>query len=523
MSDKKVSNRYKKLHQLNEIQAAATKHINFSVIVFLLIFTYMLIVMISFAVHERVNYTIVEEGTLSYSKTFTGMVVRDEEVIAAKQSGIFRSFVLEGSRVRKNARLFGIIEDAETLALLDEQIKKLSSSLDDALPSQIQNSVYLKDRIKTFTINQNYEKFGFVYDERDRIAQDVLRLQSTYEFDESTVDIDSNLENKLSLVGDHITIVTSPSTGVVSFNLDGLEDIKMTSNVHDFDYGLLQREVEDSDQIDLLTEVNNGTAVCRIIDGYKWYLIAEIDDENEKLLDNDRKDGTFVTKMIEFPSLNMDIIGKVYKPDDVSGKTYVIIEFDRDLQSVINERFLNFSIYFDNYDGLKIPNSAVIDKEFVKVPEDYLVKLGSEYAVYKNVVSPDAPGGNSVEMVKFSLKLQDDVEEATNSQEGVSYVYIPLSDQLKIGDTIRKITEKEENDDDELLDGVSYESMTLMETKDFPGVYMVNRGYAMFKLIDPLYITEDYQIIARDTQYGIRVYDRIATEGNDTSEYEIVY
>ena len=55
------------------------------------------------------------------------------------------------------------------------------------------------------------------------------------------------------------------------------------------------------------------------------------------------------------------------------------------------------------------------------------------------------------------------------------------------------------------------------------GVYNINRGYALFRLINILYEYGDYCIISDKMSYGVTLYDHIILNGGDVKENQIIY
>ena len=50
------------------------------------------------------------------------------------------------------------------------------------------------------------------------------------------------------------------------------------------------------------------------------------------------------------------------------------------------------------------------------------------------------------------------------------------------------------------------------------GVYNINKGFAVFKIINILYENKNYSIVEEKTKYGITLYDHIALEGDKVKE-----
>ena len=59
-------------------------------------------------------------------------------------------------------------------------------------------------------------------------------------------------------------------------------------------------------------------------------------------------------------------------------------------------------------------------------------------------------------------------------------------------------------------------------TSELQGVYNVNKGYTVFKIIDIIYQNNEYTIVKAGTDYGLSLYDRIVLQGDRVSENEIL-
>lgn len=319
MAKKTSSNRYLKLQKNNEITAAATKHISFGAVVFLMIFAYLLIVMINFAVKENVNYTVAEKGVLSYSNTYRGLIIRNESPVTAKDSGTIKYFMTEGSRVRKDSPIFGIISDTEMVALLDAELEKANQNLSADDPVFDESYGYLKNRIKNYVMNQHDKSFAFTYDAKQQILNDITEIRNTVILQQQ--DGDSNsialLESQLK---DHIVYSRSEESGLVSYKVDGMEFI----NIENFVPSHLDMTVINQ-ATSLKTTANEGQAVAKVVDNLLWHIAAEIDDECEKQLEDEV--GSYIG--VEFTEKNLSLDVKLIDIFDEGQKTYMILEVDR--------------------------------------------------------------------------------------------------------------------------------------------------------------------------------------------------
>jgi putative membrane fusion protein len=491
VASKKNSNRYLKLKSETTQKTEATKHLNFGVFVFVLILAYLIFIMISFAIKEKVNYTIAELGTLSHSNTFSGLVIRNESVTTADSAGEIRYFLTEGARVRNTNTVCGVISDADYVALLDSEIFKANQKLDSSDSSFEDSYGYLQNRIKNYVINQHNKKFNHTYTVRKQLENDISDIRNTVIVQQRSLGLSnsSNIDTLEKELGNSIRMHKATSSGLVSYIIDGMEDITTET----FKISDLNRAPEIQDTV-TKSNISMGQPIFKVVDNYLWHIVAEIDPESAKLLEN------MNYKTIHFVEKNIEIVAKiqVFTEDH---KTYIKIEADRMLNEFLNERFVDFRIIHENHQGIKIPESAIIRKNFAVIPAQYFGYLNNRYGVYKKVMSEDAPGDSTIDFT--STRLFQKVDD---------FVYVPTSDTIRIGDVL-SFTDP---------DSMVTTEFIIEKTEDLDGVYVVNKGFADFKFIETTYKDIDYRIVAPYTPYGVRIYDRIATEGITTTEYQTI-
>ena len=79
--------------------------------------------------------------------------------------------------------------------------------------------------------------------------------------------------------------------------------------------------------------------------------------------------------------------------------------------------------------------------------------------------------------------------------------------QFQVGDYVGK------TDSDDLY--------RIAQTGQLTGVYNVNQGYAIFRIVEILYQNDEYCIVDKNTSYGVSLYDRIILNASSVSEDEI--
>ena len=201
---------------------------------------------------------------------------------------------------------------------------------------------------------------------------------------------------------------------------------------------------------------------------------------------------------IHFPVNAMDLQGNfsVFRGED--GKMYGEIQLDDYLDYFLDSRFVSFSMQEKEQSGLKIPVSAVVNKDFYIVPKEFM-KQG-----------PDKSSG-------FYR------QKADGSREFLSADIYMLDEQycyLKI----------ETNPSDTDIQGGNIlvkesgnASFVVGPRKALEGVYDINRGYAIFHPIQIIEKNVDYLIVESHSKNGVSVYDHIVLQGDMVTDGQIIY
>ncbi len=179
--------------------------------------------------------------------------------------------------------------------------------------------------------------------------------------------------------------------------------------------------------------------------------------------------------------------GKVSYNTNDAGDTFVEFTFTNSMITFSKDRFLNVELITEEEKGLKIPNSAIAEKNFFIVPKEYVTKgNNNNYGVLR--AKYDENGSETSEFVE--VEIYNETDDA--------YYVDDLS--LRSGDNLIKTD--------------SQEKYIVSEKKSLIGVYNINKGYADFRQVSILYQNEEYSIVKSNTMYGLNVYDYIVLDAS---------
>jgi hypothetical protein len=283
----------------------------------------------------------------------------------------------------------------------------------------------------------------------------------------------------------------SKEQGIVTYIEDGYESVTAEElTVDDFNTSVYEKKNLKTEE-----QIGEGESVYRLTKNKPWQIVIAITDKEYAKLKEKSKvkihlhdDEFTVSCPVEF----------LYQ----SGQHFAVLNMTNYLPHFVNDRYVEVEVEVRAEDGLKIPNTAIVEKEFYKIPKAYLT---GRYSAKKTMVlkKQDSKGAVSFETIDVEIgKLGKD------SEDGQEYYYVL----------------KEDVPEHALISlADSSETMLLKETVTLPGVYIVNRGYADFTCVEILLENKDYTIIKSNVSNSIEQFDRIVLNGNTIENNAIIY
>lgn len=446
---------------------------NIGFFIFIIIFIYMAINIVFFLVKPKISDYEVEYGKITEDNTYTGLILREEHQVAAASSGYVNYYIGDGQRVAKNSPVY-LLDATGTVSGLVAQ-----ASSTETFDIKDYNDII--DQITLYTTNYKDSDFSEVYS-FDYILQtsvkDMIGKQSTGSLNDLV---------RSGSLGNSYSIISAQETGVVSHSVDGYETLTLEGITPE----LLSTASYERTQIKNGTLIDTGTPAYKLITNEVWSIVVALTPEQyEDLSDvnnvsvNILKDG--ITAQANTYTFNKD------------GQYYVRLEMDQYMVRYANERYLEVEIVTNEVEGLKIPTSAIVQKDFYKIPIDYLVTDENGNSTGFNVITYDSNNERKVSLARVTVYATDD-----------AFCYVDQAD-FKAGDMIG-------------LADAAQSDYTIGETAPISGVYNINQGYAVYRIIEVLAQKDDYCIVDDSTYYGLSIYDHIVLDGSAVSEDQIIY
>jgi hypothetical protein len=310
------------------------------------------------------EYTIARNDRITNYENAVAYVIRNEEVIPTDSFEGERKIVAgDSTKVAKNGVIATYIEknvedNKAEIEEIDEKIQSIIDSEDFEYPQELKTiDKQIGQEIYNLGKKKNeYTALTVIKDDIDEML-----------YGKITAIGNLNLKNSelKSLISERISYETNkysykkdlnaPKSGMVSYRVDGYEDYINVNNL-------------DSINLEMLNDIS--------------YVVNQkipIDPEKVKLIDNFSAYLAIVTNSEESMALNIgDSIkvsfdgslsnyskGIVERIIDEEESRIIIVSVDNNTENLSKYRKINVDIIWWNYEGLKIQNDSIYDKDFV--------------------------------------------------------------------------------------------------------------------------------------------------------------
>lgn len=440
-------------------------HLNVGIVVLVVGFVYLTIFGILALTSTKTKFYEVSPGSNAEnnSKIYSGLAIRNEKIAKATSTGYIEFFVRDGLRVSKSTTLYSIDSSGKLTDYLakNNNKSKLSS----------ENVSSLTELINDYSSDYDDMSFNDVYEFKSSLKGSVIDLINT-----------KTLKNIAKKTGTTYSINKSKYSGIVSYEMDGYENIK-PKNLEEKDFTKASRKITTRKTGDEMAE---GEEIYKVITDDEWSIAIELEDEDVQRY----KDTKGVH--IKFINDNLDTTANFKIVTGKDNRKYGIITLSKYMIRFSNDRFVNIQIINDVEDGLKIPKSSLVKKSVYIIPKDY-----------------GTAGGNSDE-IAFNI-------QKANGKNKIVYPPIAYSDSKNY-----YISTSSFDAGDQIVMPNSSETYTVGKTKSFNGVYNINNGYTKFVRVKILNSTDEYYIIKAGDVFSVSIYDRIVLNSDSVKENQIV-
>ena len=317
---------------------------NAATIVIAAVLLYVVISVVSSLSKESVTIYQVSKGDVSNDITLQGLAIRDEVIVNTQKSGYLCYYITDGEKVKKNSTVCTIDETGEiynTENNSDSNYNALLSSNDYASIRSLISSYKLSYSDVTF-----YNAYSFETSANNKVFEltnEVLMQQA-------------------GSSGRGLSSVSAPDSGLVTYYIDGYENYQISEKIKasDFDKaGYDKKAMKSGDYAEA------GSTIVKIIPSEQWNIVAPISQDQLAELDGQ----SYVKFRINNSNFTITMPFTIIEGSDGS---YINIAIDKYMSNYLSERFVTVELIQSDESGLKIPSSALVEKQVYRIPLSYL-------------------------------------------------------------------------------------------------------------------------------------------------------
>ncbi len=404
-----------------------------------------------------------------YDAQYTGLALREETIVTSPGTGYVNFFVGDATPISVGEQTYILDGSGKISAKLEEAAKNQAILSEDNL-LQIHDTIH--DFDTSFDPQNYYDTYAFKY----RIESQILDLINGSVFDSINADLAEMGENTYQ-------IVSSDISGVVMHNTDGYEG-KTSDQLESTDFKKSNYQKKIIKTNDLVAE---GDPVYKVITSENWQLVIQISDTS--IFDE--------KSYVEIEFLKDNIIASAdVETFTKAGNSYAVLSFDKYMIRYLSDRYVQIRILDDTDDGLKVPKTAVTERQYYAIPIEYQTQGGnsSDLGFNKEVIGED--GSTSITFVTPKI--------------------------IRTTDTTCYVDTSQFNAGDVLIMPETNSRYQVSQKENLQGVYTVNNGFASFRLVDIIGENNTFYIISSRMSGGVRLYDQVIRNGSKVNEGDVV-
>lgn len=245
---------------------------------------------------------------------------------------------------------------------LKEKIAKLDTEIQEALEGQ--TDVYsadiqvldkqIEDYLDKILLTNNIEKTN---EYKSSISEILIKkakiageLSPSGSYIRNLVEKRRKLEEELNNGQEYIKAEMS---GVVSYKLDGLEEVLNPENFENIDEEML-------DEYNLKTgqKIVKSKESGKIVDNYECYIAVFLSSEEASEVTVGNK--KISLRLTDGATINSEV---QYVKQQDNGKNMIVFKIDKEVEELIGVRKISLDVIWWSYSGLKVPKEAIIQED----------------------------------------------------------------------------------------------------------------------------------------------------------------
>lgn len=292
-----------------------------------------------------------EYGKIEKNIETTGYIAREERVFTSIGNGVVKYFVSEGEKVAKGEKLAEVYLDH-----LDEKsredLDRINFRLENIKKKQEDRNIFqgdiekLDSKISTLTksiqqdlMEKRYDRIIALKEEMEDLLSKRSIIAGEKSFSGKNLNELEEQKNQLEeKVNASVQTIYSDSSGFVAIGSDGLEELLNYKTLHEINSEQLNL-IKNSKLAIPSEEIDEGQAVIRIIENYKWSIIAELDLKEAEGIEKGK-----VVKIRHIDS-GKELEARVRNTTEENEKKIIIFDLDEFISDFYNMRIFKYRNY----------------------------------------------------------------------------------------------------------------------------------------------------------------------------------
>lgn len=302
------------------------------------------------------DIVMIENGIIFNEESAVGYVIREEKIAEGNNfSNGMIQIKAEGEKIAKESQIYryAIENEAEINTKIDELNGKIQEALlgqTDILPSDIkaiENQIEkkidgLKSKNDIQEISEYKKDINTYITKKSKIAGDLSPAGS---YINGLIEERETYKKKLI---ENAKFVIAPMAGVVSYRVDGLEEMLTPESFESLNKDMLEDLNLQTGQI-----VSTSNEKAKIINNYECYIATILESDEAKEAAVGKKVNLRLSSQEEVNAT----ISHIAKQEDNS--VLLVFKINDCVEKLIDYRKITFDVIWWRYEGLKVPKSAV--------------------------------------------------------------------------------------------------------------------------------------------------------------------
>ena len=319
-----------------------------AVIAYIICAVYMLIV-------KPMSSYIVREGTITEEDEAIGYIIRNERIVKGEDyaNGIY-AIASEGQRVAVGESIFRYYSDSEKqiktqISALNYQIQGLLEQEKNITSADIKSiEKQIEEKMKKMNTLNNYQEIIEHKKDIDNLINKKINFIGNVTENKEIKELVNQRKTHENQLKNGSEYQKAPIGGVVSYRVDGLEDVLTVEKMGE----LTEKTLND---LDLRTGkiVSTSNESGKVIDNFKCYIAIPMNSKKSK----EAKIGDKIQLRISNDEV---ILAEIVKINEESGKRIIIFQIDKMTEDLISHRKIIVDVIWWDATGLKVPKQAII-------------------------------------------------------------------------------------------------------------------------------------------------------------------